>query len=682
MIRLQNLGRRKISSHAYSGAQLILPIKCGYLVEIQIDALQELSRIALMDLTVARMVDISRVESVCAYGEAEVLRGRDLDTLWDQAPVFQEGKGFIFTPAPYRDMQAQENVIDQLLQYAHDEAIFPTSPTVRLPISSATENPVALPVSAAEQSSLAIGLRNYRNTGRTRVVLQVPSRENLAELISSGTVFRIDPVVPINVTVSGVGAHPAPPLPPNLEEKPIVGVVDGGLRDRTYMATEAWRAVPLVPNRNAAWEHGGQVSALAVHAHAWNTNLPLPEIYCRIGTVQAIPRANSSYPHDPQQFTSYLGSVMARHRNTRVWNMSFNERLPCDPDRVSYLGHEFARLARQYGALPVISAGNKSRTNRIRIAPPADCEAGLVVGGRKTGTDSLPREPCDHSLPGPGPAGMLKPDLSHYSTLTVLGGSSSTGTSYATPLISSLAANAFDNLKYPTPDLVRALLINRADLTKFERVRGWGSPIGTQFPWIRAPGSVTLAWWSKLIPGYSHYWNNIPITPSLGTNGKLRGKGMLTAILNPYPYISPESDTNYFSARVNVALQYFGPAVGEQKPPVRNLLGTLNTDTLPEADARTNEFKWCPVRRHYKDFSAPGLGYFGNSMRLYARAYLRDQYQFGPGVKGGGQPLEVAFVLTLSDGTNSNQLYNDMRASLGNFVESAVIDQEIDVEAH
>ena len=292
-----------------------------------------------------------------------------------------------------------------------------------------------------------------------------------------------------------------------------------------YKAAEAWRAPALVVDKDAAHQHGNEVASLAIHAESLNKDLALSEVYCRVGTVQAVTHQHSNYEYNPQQFVDYLNKVMVLHPSARVWNMSFNEIMPCDPDHISYLGHEFACVARRHGALPVISAGNKSEINQLRIAPPADCEAGLVVGGRKTGADSFPGAPCDHSLPGPGPAGMLKPDLSHYSTLKVLGGSQSTGTSYATPLISSLAANAFANLKNPTPDLVRALLINRADLMKFERVHGWGSPVGTQFPWICAPGTVTLAWRSELIPGYSHYWNNIPITPSLVTNGKLRGKG-------------------------------------------------------------------------------------------------------------------------------------------------------------
>ena len=43
-------------------------------------------------------------------------------------------------------------------------------------------------------------------------------------------------------------------------------------------------------------------------------------------------------------------------------------------------------------------------------------------------------------------------------------------------------------------------------------------------------------------------------------------------------------------------------------------------------------------------------------------------------------PQEVAFVLTLSSGTNDGSIYNSMVQELGNFVESAVVNVDIDVE--
>ena len=140
--------------------------------------------------------------------------------------------------------------------------------------------------------------------------------------------------------------------------------------------------------------------------------------------------------------------------------------------------------------------------------------------------------------------------------------------------------------------------------------------------------------------------------------------------------VSEETDANYFAARLEVALQYSGRG-GETK----NLLGTLKTSELPEQVARAELHKWHPVRRHCRDFRRNPLSFSGNTLRLYARVFVRDLYQFGLARNDEVQPLQAAFVLSLSDGTDGSELYNEMRASLGTFVESAVLDQEIEIEA-
>src|SRR5690606_36130916 len=127
----------------------------------------------------------------------------------------------------------------------------------------------------------------------------------------------------------------------------------------TYDQAEAWREAPLIPDGIADGKHGNRVTALAVHGHAWNTNLPLPPLFCRIGTVQAVPK-RGAHPATVIHLISYLGEVIARHPETRVWNFSCNQPVACDPDLVSDLGHDLSRLARRLGILPVISAGNRT----------------------------------------------------------------------------------------------------------------------------------------------------------------------------------------------------------------------------------------------------------------------------------------------------------------------------------
>ena len=474
-------------------------------------------------------------------------------------------------------------------------------------------------------------------------------------------------------TSPGEGPHPTPPL--QLGNAPIVTVIDGGLHAPTYRTAEAWRAPPLVPDHEADRPHGNGVSSLAVHAHAWNNKRNLPALECRIGTVQAVPHKNSTHPFDDQELIDCLDTIARTYPRGHVWNVSANQSGPgLDHEVVSVLGDGLRRIAREHNILPIISIGNVGLHNCDRPDPPADCEAAIVVGGREADSDGNPGKACSICLSGPGPDGMLRPDVSWFSKLRMLGGTIDTGSSYATPLISSLAAHTFDALRNPTPDLVRALLINAAELDEHDPALGWGTPYNGHMPWSCAPGSVTLAWRARLEPGTAYYWNDIPIPPEFVRNGRLFGKARLTAVLNPL--VSPFAGANYFSSRLETALQYVDKPGAEW----RSLLGSMKESTIRENDAREELKKWHPVRRHSADFTSRGRQFAGNSFRLYARVFTRDLYQFGWHHHSQAGPQEVAFVLTLWSGEQRRSIYDSTVQALGTFVESAVLEQEIEQE--
>src|SRR5262249_44268010 len=140
---------------------------------------------------------------------------------------------------------------------------------------------------------------------------------------------------------------------------PIVGVVDGGLTAPSYKPAEAWRAdPPLVRTADAEVMHGNRVTSLVVQGHDWNNNLELSPLYCRVGTVQAVAKPGHGGA-DPQAFLAYLNAVVASHPETKVWNLSLNERRDCSEERVSYIGHGLAELSRRHGVLIINSIGNK-----------------------------------------------------------------------------------------------------------------------------------------------------------------------------------------------------------------------------------------------------------------------------------------------------------------------------------
>ncbi len=496
------------------GTRLIAPASKAYVVEMEVEDLPTLANTILTTTTIGRRYDISRVEEIRTIEDGDVLRGVAPDALWKQASVGERGRGFILWLPPFRSEGARLRAMEKLRELSDNSIFLPTYPRIQLLERPRREGDgddtgkeralVAVPVISDSQNSLAVAQREYRGFGHARTLVEIPSADALAELAASGGAFRLDPVSDISVTAPGEGQEPGP-LPATIGTEPIVGVVDGGRTARRYDRAEAWREPALVPSGLADHAHGNQVTGIVVHGHEWNDNLALPELHCRVGTVQAVPKLGAAFRADPAQLISYLEAVFRRHPETRVWNLSWNEKLSVQVDVVSYIGHELAKLARKHRVLLVISAGNVSNVDGARLAPPADCEAGLIVGGRQYNSECQFLGPCPESLPGLGPEGLLVPHVSYYSPLRLLGGNVVRATSFPTGLISSVAAHTFENLKDPSPDFVRALIINQTDLDKFDCHLGWGSPHPEHLPWHCRPGTVTLAWTARLRPGFVYY---------------------------------------------------------------------------------------------------------------------------------------------------------------------------------
>jgi hypothetical protein len=652
------------------GSLLRGPADDGYLIEMSLDALPRLEQRVETNTSVVVRCDISRVKTIRLRDKRDVLRGRTIQQLWDQAPKRENGRAFVVWFSPFQEPAARRSMVESIAALRDGRLLVPVSS--RIVFREERGQLVPLLDRSARQDSLAISQREYRRDGRARAFVEIPSQEALQQIIGSSSVFRLEPIQDIVVTSPGEGEEPSA-LPSDISMQPIVGLVDGGCSARRYAAAEAWREHSLVGAAHADTRHGNQVASIVVHGHEWNGNLPLPELYCRLGVAPVLAKPDIRQAAD--RIIPYLDAVLGRHPDTRVWNLSWNERASCDPTYVSPLGHDLAILARKHNVLFVISAGNVSNTSGDTIAPPADCEAALVVGGRQFDRLGKPSDPCHESLPGYGPELQLVPQVTSFSPLRILGGSPSYGTSFPTGLVSALAAHTFENLVEPTPDLVRALVINSTDLPEYNQSLGWGTPCATHLPWTCAPGTVTLVFRAFIKPGIFYYWEDIPIPPQLVRNGKLFGHVSLTTVHRPL--CNSEGGPSYIATRVAAAVQYKNARSAFQR-----LVGSTEIDNTPELTARAEEFKWQPLRRECRDFTkSGGLGFNGPAFRIYARAFGRNVSQFGYAVNDDIPEIETAIVVSFSDGSNTGQLFDSMVTSLGNFVESAVVDQEIEIES-
>lgn len=655
------------------GSELIAPIEGGYLAQVDQDALSSLANTVREGSATDVRVTVSRIESITAPTDVEVLRGRTVQSLWEQA--IQEDRGRVFTLwlAPYRENRARFEVATQIARFSEALDIYSLADLISITREPGSDADQLQVQSSQTSGSINRAIREYRQNPFARMQLVARDPAALMRLVSSGTVFRIEPVRALKAAEVPSAPDPERPVPDE-QWQPVVGVVDGGMFAQTYAQMVAWRAPSLVSDIAANRKHGNRVASLIVHGATWNTHLTLPSLVCRVGVAQAIAKDGSGSA-TRTAFRSYLHSVIARHHSdTKVWNFSFNE--PVDGEdrlEMSELGHEIHKIAREFDILPVISIGNVDQHNNRRLNPPADCEAALTVGGRVQEA-SLPGPACPSCLPGPGPEGLMKPEISWFSTLRGLGGHQETGSSYATAIVSAVAAHAFHQLKAPTPDLVKALLINTADGNAYDSRLGWGSPcLKSPTPWECPEGSVTLIWTASLRAGLWHYWEDIPIPPEFITDNKLKGSVALTAILRPK--VSELGSANYFSTRLQVALQYTKPNGG-----MGNLAGSMKESTDREEQARAEHAKWNPIRHHATTIPT-GRAFSGRTLRVCARVYGRDLYQFGISTNAEIEESSVAFALTISapPGRSSTSIYNSVASSLGNYVESAVNDIDVDV---
>ena len=664
---------------AARSARLIAPYRSGYLVEMAADRLGPYARFVQSARRTKDLVDISRVESVRFFENEDASGSANLNETWEAAPETEEGKVFVVWLMPLRGREAAEELIRRLGDL-RDGTILPAPPLLeRIEVGGDTDMSIAMRRSLrsakATGDRINVAMRAYRQHRRARTTIIVPSMAALGQLVASGAVFRIEPAQEISSTSPGEGREPERPLPGDMTTLPIVGVVDGGLTATSYHHAEAWRAPPLVPDGAADTQHGNRVTSLVVQGHDWNNNLTLPSLYCQVGTVQAVAKADSRRTFlDPQEFVAYLDCVMAAYSETRVWNLSLNQPHSCDRDMVSPLGHDIAALVRKHRVLPITSVGNKPGS---LLQPPGDCEAAITVGGRIHDDTGQPAGECPVSLSGPGPSSMLKPDLSHFSHVRALGGVLTRGSSFSTSLMSPLAAHTMERVRNASPDLVKALLLHSADGVRFDPALGFGTPTVSSMPWECRPGFVTLQWRASLRTSGAYYWE-LPIPESLKRTGKLRGMGILTAILNPHPMVTDYAGPNYFSIRLATALQYQRGITRKGTIKFHNLLGSIDTEKLTEQEARTHNHKWSPIRHHRDEFKR--ISFEGNMLRIYARLYARDLYLYDYTSAKDIPEMETTFVLSLSAGNDNDDIYDELRNELGIFVETSIIESDIDVE--
>lgn len=662
------------------GISMRAPWRDGYIVEVSKEGLVALLRRVKAPSSEGKKVDIANVRAI-EYFPSALLKDKDPIEFWDSAvkhdgrPIFR-----ILTPA-YSTPEATTDVLSALDQFfvgSGDTILLSSAGPDLLP-------PVTTHVPA--ESSISITTAKDPLDGHpSKYFGKVPKKnaqfsflaafddiEKLRQLILSGSAVRWEAATKLSPRIPGFGEEP--PINRVVSERePIVGAVDGGYHANRYKSSIAWEAPKVVPDSDADRSHGNKICSILVDGDLWSNNVNLPALPCRLGILQAVPSKQSHFQLTSETVASALDAAMLEHPETKVWNISANYDHSSSPHDVSQAAHLLGQVARKHSRLLVISAGNRAPEDPNTIAPPADCEAALVVAGRLPDLIGDPGEPCPDSRTAFGPDFMTKPDLSWYSDHRVLGGGIARATSFATPLVSRLAAHCFQNIADPTPDLVRALLINSADLTSYCDRMGFGTPNTGMHPWLCRDSSVILAWNETISAQTNNSWAGIAIPPSMIKNGRLVGKVKLVTVLRPK--IQRRGD-QYIATR-------FAPNIKVREKDgwsQNNILSAVLPETL-ERVARKKHAKWQPTRcfqANFNEQNGPWLDLTRPILRVGGRVYWRHKYMFDDATIQNEQH-EVAFVLSLESPDTQANTYNEFKQLMGNAVEDIVINLEQEVE--
>lgn len=535
----------------------------------------------------------------------------------------------------------------------------------------------------------AEGLRLYR--------VRDPSPERVATLanfvgLQSLSVFPAYRIVRTTSRTLGNITAVDFPAPEPGREYPLVGLIDSGT-DPDNPLLQAWVAnrLDLHPRDRQDNGHGSFVAGLIAHGRRLNHNDErFPSVSSRIVDVVAFDKDGEITEDD---LLVAIDSGLQRFPEVKVWNLSLGSSDPCGDDSFSEFGTALDERAERNGVLFVVAAGNYNVQplrawppqggigEADRICPPADAMRALTVGSvahlETAGTCVRSGEPSPFSRRGPGPAYVIKPELTFYggncdatgqyvqAGIVSIDGhghkAENIGTSFANPLASSLAANVEAELRTPsTPNprpLVKALMLHGAFLrnapleTPRINYAGLGCPpdLSQIINCRQSAATVILQVPVRTKPDFGK--RPFPMPPCLfhPTSG-LQCEVFMTLMYEPP--LDRKFGIEYCRCNVNASLGTLGinPKTGKED---------YNREVLPVpkelSDAYEEElikhgYKWSPLKLYYRKFSR---GPQGKLWRLTLEMLNRSDHE-------SDDEQEVVVIVTLVGKTNNMPVYDEL----------------------
>lgn len=480
------------------------------------------------------------------------------------------------------------------------------------------------------------------------------------------------------------------PAPDPKTDYPIVGIIDSGTSVSDSLLLP-WRVArdAYVPDSEQDNTHGSFVAGLIVHGRSMNhSDARFPACSARFVDVVALSKSGTS----EDKLLTVLESAIAKYPTVKVWNLSLGTKTSVTDRAFSDLGIALDRLQREHDVVFVVAAGNfQSRPLRgwppedvgeaDRICAPADSLRSIVVGAIAHRDHNATRvksgEPSPFSRRGPGPLYLPKPEICHIGgncdekgVCTQVGVLSldgkgnlaeDLGTSFATPLVSTLFANLSARLKpQASPLMARALLVHAAALSGGKinpahlRYRGFGVPPDIDFILACNSWECTLTFELSIPTSVDYEKAIFPMPKSLFVDGDVLKANILMTLIH-----DPEMDGSFGSeyCRSNIEVSMGTHELGKdgkkhqkkQVPEDPKLGGKAYEKDLVE-----HGFKWSPVKVYRREMVR---GVTGQNWRLDLSIHHRSLHV-------ATKPNRLALVITIADPEKKAPVYNELVAQM------------------
>ncbi|WP_165228805.1 S8 family peptidase [Aquisphaera insulae] len=484
------------------------------------------------------------------------------------------------------------------------------------------------------------------------------------------------------------------PAPVKGVDYPILGIIDSGT-DPNNSYLQAWvheRYDELVRPEFQDHGHGSFVAGLIIHGHRLNHQHPgFPDGPCKIVDVVAMDRRGIS----EFQLITAIDVALEKFPYVKVWNLSLSGGTPCEDAAFSDLAAALDERSRKHSVLFVVAAGNYETAplrgwppelgigEADRICPPADSTHAITVGSlahiATNSTRVRPEEPSPFSRRGPGPAYLIKPEVSLYggncdseaksiqTGIISVDGSGSIaediGTSFACPLVSMLTANVLSELQTdPTSHaslLTKGLLIHSAfignQLPDSQRLKyaGLGRPSDLGSVMNSVQSAATIVFEVPVKSGLNFIKERFPMPVCLAGDRKLMSGEVFMTLLY-HPPVDQEQGFEYCRCNVKASLGTLMDTPDEPEDFDRQVHREVHP--FPEGPSEGLEeslvkqgYKWSPLKLYYRRFR-----------RLPAEKVWRLRLDM---LARSGESIaeqDVVLIITIRDPHGKAPVYNEM----------------------